>query len=205
MGLVDSVLGGVLGQLGGARAENGQAGGLDPKLMMALGLLATLAMRRRAQGSDAAGDAPAADDGLGGLGSLGGLLGGMLGGGAGTAPGGATGGLDLGSLLGGLLGGQGGAPANSQALGAAAGGIGALQQILAQAGLGEQVDSWISSGPNQPVTPSALSDALNDTGALQSLAQSTGMSQDDVAAQLSEGLPELIDRLTPHGHVPAQE
>jgi uncharacterized protein YidB (DUF937 family) len=31
------------------------------------------------------------------------------------------------------------------------------------------------------------------------------MSQDDVAAQLSEGLPELIDRLTPHGHLPAQE
>ncbi|SPA50972.1 YidB family protein [Cupriavidus taiwanensis] len=205
MGLLDSVLGGVLGQLGGARTESGQAGGLDPKLMMALGLLATLAMRSRAQGGDAAGDAPAADDGRGGLGSLGGLLGGMLGGGAGTAPGGATGGLDLGSLLGGLLGGQGGAPANSQALGAAAGGIGALQQILAQAGLGEQVNSWIGSGANQPVTPSALSDALNDTGALQSLAQSTGMSQDDVAAQLSEGLPELIDRLTPHGHVPAQE
>ncbi|SCU76620.1 conserved hypothetical protein [Cupriavidus necator] len=108
-------------------------------------------------------------------------------------------------MLGGLLGGQGGAPANSQALGAAAGGIGALQQILAQAGLGEQVNSWIGSGANQPVTPSALSSALGDTGALESLAQTTGMSQDDVAAQLSEGLPELIDRLTPHGHLPAQE
>ena len=113
--------------------------------------------------------------------------------------------IDLGSLLGGLLGGQGGAPANSQALGAAAGGIGVLHQILAQAGLGEQVDSWIGTGANQPVTPSALSDALGGTGALDSLAQSTGMSQEDVAAQLSEGLPELIDRLTPHGHVPAQE
>ncbi|WP_439683538.1 DUF533 domain-containing protein [Cupriavidus oxalaticus] len=200
MGLLDSVLGGVLGQLGNARGEEGSGGGLNPKLMMALGLLAVLAMRNRSQES---GSAAPVDDGLGGLGSLGGLLGGMLGGNA-SAPG-ATGGLDLGSLLGGLLGGQGGAPANSQALGAAAGGIGVLHQILAQAGLGEQVDSWIGTGANQPVTPSALSDALGDTGALNSLAQSTGMSQEDVAAQLSEGLPELIDRLTPHGHVPAQE
>jgi len=66
MGLLDSVLGGVLGQLGGARGENGQggqAGGLDPKLMMALGLLATLAMRSRAQGGDAAGGAAAAGSG----------------------------------------------------------------------------------------------------------------------------------------------
>jgi uncharacterized protein YidB (DUF937 family) len=67
------------------------------------------------------------------------------------------------------------------------------------------VNSWIGSGANQPVTPSALSSALGDTGTLESLAQTTGMSQDDVAAQLSEGLPELIDRLTPHGHLPAQE
>ncbi|CAG2159156.1 YidB family protein [Cupriavidus numazuensis] len=201
MGLLDSVLGGVLGQLGGARQGEGEAaaGGLNPKLMMALGLLAMMAMRHK---SGAAGDpAPATtDDGLGGLGSLGGLLGGLTGG-SGAAPGG---GLDLGSLLGGLLGGQGGAPANSQALGAAAGGIGALRNVLAQAGLGEQVDSWIGSGANQPVTPSALSDALGNTGALDSLASSTGMSQEDVAAQLSEGLPELIDRLTPHGHVPSQ-
>ena len=113
MGLLDSVLGGVLGQLGNARGEEGSAGGLNPKLMMALGLLAMLAMRNRSQES---GSAAPVDDGLGGLGSLGGLLGGMIGGNA-SAPG-ATGGLDLGSLLGGLLGGQGGAPANSQALGA---------------------------------------------------------------------------------------
>ncbi|KWR75677.1 YidB family protein [Cupriavidus sp. IDO] len=204
MGLLDSVLGGVLGQLGGARQGEGEsAGGLNPKLMMALGLLAMLAMRSKGGAQTGAAEAghDDASGGLGGLGSLGGLLGGLTGGGAG----GQAGGLDLGSLLGGLLGGQGGAPANSQAMGAAAGGIGALQEVLAHAGLGEQVNSWIGSGANQPVTPSDLSSALGDTGAIASLAQSTGMSQDDVAAHLSEGLPELIDRLTPHGHVPASE
>jgi len=204
MGLLDSVLGGVLGQLGGARQGEGEdAGGLSPKLMMALGLLAMMAMRHH--GGEQAGAAQSGQDdplgGLGSLGSLGGLLGSLAGGGTGNA----SGGLDLGSLLGGLLGGQGGASADSQALGAAAGGIGVLQQVLAQAGLGEQVNSWIGSGPNQPVTPAALSSALGDTGAIASLAQSTGMSEEDVAAHLSEGLPELIDRLTPHGHVPQGE
>ncbi|MDR3379692.1 YidB family protein, partial [Cupriavidus basilensis] len=69
-------------------------------------------------------------------------------------------------------------------------------------GLGEQVNSWIGTGANQAVSPSALASALGGTGALESLAEKTGLSQDDVAAHLSEGLPELIDKLTPQGQVP---
>lgn len=187
MGLLDSVLGGVLGQTNPAQAgESGQSG-MNPKMMLALGLLAMLAMRGRQDGADAT------QDPAGMAGGLGGILGGLAGGG---------GGLDLGSLLGGLLGGQGGAAGEAQTIGAAAGGIGALQQILAQAGLGEQVSSWIGTGPNQPVSPSSLADALQGTGALDTLSSSTGLSRDDVAAQLSAGLPELIDQLTPQGQVP---
>ena len=199
MGLLDSVLGGVLGQLGGQHGEQ-SGGGLNPKLMMALGLLAMMAMRHKGQEADAGGTtADAGAGGLGGLGGLGGVLGGLLGGGSGAA---APGGLDLGSLLGGLLGGQGAAGDSSQAMGAAAGGIGVLRDVLAQAGLGQQVDSWIGTGANQPVSASDLSNALGGTGTLQSLAEKTGLSADDVASSLSEGLPELIDRLTPHGTVP---
>lgn len=204
MGLLDSVLGGVLGQLGGAQKGDGQgqgAGGLDPKIMMALGLLAMMAMRHKGGGDPNAVDAGAAGapGGLGGLGGgLGGVLGGMLGGGSAPAPGG----LDLGSLLGGLLGGQGEAAGSAQAMGAAAGGIGALRNVLAQAGLGQQVDSWIGTGSNEDISPTDLSNALGDSGALQSLAETTGMSHEDVAASLSAGLPELIDRLTPDGRVP---
>src|SRR5262249_29415861 len=134
-------------------------------------------------------------------GGLGGMLGGMLGGGSAQAPGG----LDLGSLLGGLLGGQGDAAGSAQAMGAAAGGIGSLRDMLAQAGLRQQVDSWIGTGAHEPVSPSDLSNALGGSGALDSLAQTTGMSHEDVAASLSEGLPELIDRLTPNGRLPAGE
>jgi uncharacterized protein YidB (DUF937 family) len=130
------------------------------------------------------------------------LLGGLLGGAGGAGGGAAPGGLDLGSLLGGLLGGQSGAGDSTQAMGAAAGGIGALRDVLAQAGLGQQVDSWIGTGANQAVSASDLSHALGSTGALQSLAEKTGLSTEDVASSLSEGLPELIDRLTPNGAVP---
>lgn len=193
MGLLDSVLGGVLGQRDAA-----QAGGGNPKLMLALGLLAMLAARHQGAGEAQAGQAESQGGGL--LGSLGGLLAGLTGGNGAAAGGAGAGGLgDLGSLLGGLLGGQaGGAPSES----AAAGGIGVLQQVLAQAGLGQQVASWIGTGANQPVSASDLSSALGHTGALASLAQATGMSTDDVAAHLSEGLPELIDKLTPNGQVP---
>ncbi len=198
MGLLDSMLGGVLG----GKTGEGQ-GGLNPKLMMALGLLAMMAMRHKGGGEAQAGAAADAGAGSGGLGDLLGSLGGAggLGGLLGSLAGGGQGG-GLGGLLGGLLGGQGGA--GNESLGAAAGGIGALQQVLAQAGLGEQVNSWIGTGENQPVSASQLISALGGgDGPLASLAQSAGLSQEDVASQLSEGLPELINQLTPQGHVPS--
>lgn len=199
MGLLDSVLGGVLGQLGGQHGEQ-SGGGLNPKMMMALGLLAMMAMRHKGAAAD--GGVASTETGDAGAGGLGGLLGGAGGSAGGAGGASAPGGLDLGSLLGGLLGGQGGPGDSTQAMGAAAGGIGALRDVLAQAGLGQQVDSWIGTGANQPVSAPDLSNALGSTGALQSLAEKTGLSSEDVASSLSEGLPELIDRLTPHGTVP---
>jgi uncharacterized protein YidB (DUF937 family) len=204
MGLLDSVLGGVLGQLGGGQHGEQAGGGLNPKMMMALGLLAMMAMRHKGQEADggvASAGADAGAGGLGGLGGLGGVLGGLLGG-AGAAGGGASaaGGLDLGSLLGGLLAARA-AQAIRRAMGAAAGGIGALRDVLAQAGLGQQVDSWIGTGANQAVSASICPRA-GRYGCAAVARGETGLSADDVAASLSEGLPELIDRLTPHGAVP---
>jgi uncharacterized protein YidB (DUF937 family) len=187
VGILDNVLGGVLGHLGQGRQGDaaGAAGGLNPKMMLALGLLAMLAMRSK--GGNPQRDTAGGDDVA-------------LPGGVGDA--GGPGGLDLGSLLGGLLGGQGGAAGNAQAVGMAAGGLGALRDVLADAGLGEQIQSWIGTESNRPVSPAALSHALQGTGALESLASTTGMSEQDVAAQLSEGLPELVDQMTPQGQLP---
>lgn len=82
------------------------------------------------------------------------------------------------------------------------GGLGGLMAKFQQAGLGEVVASWVGSGENKPVSGDQLTDVLGaDT--MANLAEKLGMSQGDAAAQLSNILPGLIDKLTPNGTAPA--
>lgn len=113
---------------------------------------------------------------------------------------------DLGSMLGGLGGAQGGDPTAaiggiSQAI-QQAGGLDGLLGKLREGGLGDQVDSWVSTGANEPVDPNQLGQALGpDT--VQRLANGAGI---DVAAflpVLAMFLPQIIDMLTPNGATPA--
>lgn len=82
---------------------------------------------------------------------------------------------------------------------------GGLQGILArfqQAGYGAQADSWVSTGQNQPISPEALSQVLG-RGQVGEIAQQLGLSHGDAAGGLASMLPQLIDKLTPQGQVPA--
>ena len=82
------------------------------------------------------------------------------------------------------------------------GGLGGLIAKFQQAGLGNVVGSWVGSGQNQPVSSDQLTDVLgSDT--MAELAEKLGTSQGDAAGQLSDILPDLIDRLTPQGQAPA--
>ncbi|CAJ0811141.1 MAG: YidB family protein [Ralstonia sp.] len=196
MGLLDSILG------GGNDAGGAQSSLLgNKKVLLAVAVLAYLAMKHKSQGAgDAAAPQGQEEQGGGLFGSLGGLLGAAGGAGAlGSLLGGAGGGL--GGLLGGLLGGGSG-----NADQAAIGGLGPLQQILEQAGLGEQVKSWIGNGQNLPVSGEQITQALSGTGALEEvskLAAHFGINEGDLANQLAEGLPEAVNHLTPQGAVPA--
>ncbi|MHA2942600.1 YidB family protein [Ralstonia mannitolilytica] len=195
MGLLDSIL-------GGTDADGAPSSLLgNKKLLLAVGVLAYLAMKHRSQGADDAAPQAQADQGGGLFGSLGGLLGAAGGAGAlGSLLGGAGAG-GLGGLLGGLLG--GGNADHAAAVDAAApAGIGPLQQILEQAGLGEQVKSWIGNGQNLPVSGEQIAQALGGTGALSQLASSFGINESDLADQLAEGLPEAVNHLTPQGTLP---
>lgn len=200
MGLLDLVLG-----QGGNDASGAQSSLLgNKKVLLAVGVLAYLAMKH-GKAPDAAGASQAQGDQGGGLfGSLGGLLGAAGGVGAlGSLLGGAGGAGGLGGLLGGLLGGSGN-PDHAAAVDAAApAGLGPLQQILEQAGLGEQVKSWIGNGENLPVSGEQIAQALGGTGALSQLASTFGMNEGDLANQLAEGLPEAVNHLTPQGALPA--
>jgi uncharacterized protein YidB (DUF937 family) len=84
----------------------------------------------------------------------------------------------------------------------ATGGIDGIVAKLRSAGLGEAVDSWVSPGPNQPVDPATLGEALGpDT--VQQLSAGAGVDAGQLLAMLAAFLPRIIDMLTPDGQVPS--
>jgi uncharacterized protein YidB (DUF937 family) len=157
--------------------------------MALLGLLAYKAFK----GSGTAARAPGADT-TAGNGRGGGLLGGLGGllGGAGGAQGGFA---DLAGRLGGLFGG-------ASAGGALSSGLSNLIRDLQGAGV-PQAQSWVGSGANQPVSPDQLGEALGGH-TVDELTRQTGMSRGDLLSALSQHLPDVVDRLTPHGRLPSE-
>jgi uncharacterized protein YidB (DUF937 family) len=76
-----------------------------------------------------------------------------------------------------------------------------LIQSFAQKGLGTIVSSWVSTGPNLPVSGDQIQSALgNDT--LSSLAQKAGVAPEMASSLLAQLLPGLVDKLTPEGKIP---
>ncbi len=81
------------------------------------------------------------------------------------------------------------------------GGLGGLISKMSQAGLGDVIGSWVGTGQNLPVQPDQLGAALgNDT--ISSMAGQLGMNSNDLLGQLSQMLPQVVDKLTPQGQVP---
>jgi uncharacterized protein YidB (DUF937 family) len=82
------------------------------------------------------------------------------------------------------------------------GGLQGLIEKFQQGGLGDVVASWVGTGANQPISGDQLSGVLG-TDALSGLAAKFGVNPNELAGQLSSVLPDLVDKLTPNGHVPA--
>ncbi|HKM62733.1 MAG TPA: YidB family protein [Acidisphaera sp.] len=89
-----------------------------------------------------------------------------------------------------------------QPQGGGVGGLGGLLERLTQSGHGETVNTWVGSGPNAPIQPQSLGSALGRT-TVSDLARASGMSEQELLAQLSRVLPGVVDRLTPGGRVPS--
>ena len=85
--------------------------------------------------------------------------------------------------------------------GSGGGGLDGLVRQFEQGGLGELVASWIGTGRNLPVSPEQLSGVLGEER-LRQFAPLLGVSQGDAALQLSNVLPQVVDRLTPDGRLP---
>ena len=219
MGLLDQVIGGVVGQVLGG----GRGGALSSPLVKAL-LMLLLAKGASGGLGDIFGRAgghderppmpdPGADDGdLGGFGQ----------GRRSGPPVQPRGDSDLGGEFGdlaGMLDGPGDPSERAPGAGPyahldrdeadaagqeAAGGLGGLIRSFERSGLGDVIGSWIGHGPNQPVAPSRLAEALGpDT--VETLSRETGLSRDDLLGQLAQALPGVVDALTPQGRPPRRE
>jgi len=80
-------------------------------------------------------------------------------------------------------------------------GLGGLLSKLQQGGHGDIANSWVGPGQNQPISPSQLGTALGPA-IISTLAQKTGMSEQELTQQLSQLLPGIVDKLTPNGRLP---
>ena len=98
---------------------------------------------------------------------------------------------------GGLAGVLGGLLANNGELG----GLGGLTEKFNQAGMGEMLGSWIGKGENLPISADQIASVLG-SGAIGNIASQLGIDPSQASAQLSQMLPGLIDKLTPHGVAP---
>jgi uncharacterized protein YidB (DUF937 family) len=92
-------------------------------------------------------------------------------------------------------------PTSDEGAGGLLGGLGGLLDKLQKGGLGNAANSWIGSGQNQPVHPGQLGSALGPD-VIKTLAQRSGLSEDEIAKQLSQILPGVVDKLTPQGRLP---
>jgi uncharacterized protein YidB (DUF937 family) len=206
MGLMDILRGMENGPRGASTpAPSGGAqnsGGMSPITIALLGLLAYKAVKHFSGGQTApaapsgGGEAPtipASSGGglggwLGGSGGLGGLLGGSGGGGLGDLMKGPLGGLLAGGAAGSVV----------------SGGLSDILKQFEQKGHGEAVQSWVGDGPNKTISPTDLSNVLDDDQ-INALSEHSGLSRDELLSGLSQQLPELVHRLTPQGRVPTED
>ena len=105
----------------------------------------------------------------------------------------------LGGFLGQLSRSLGGASAG----GLLSGGLGELVESFNQSGHGETAESWVRTGPNKPVTPSQLEQAIGPE-VLETLSKQTGLSREELLTRLSRELPDAVDKYTPQGRLPTE-
>ncbi|MER9257948.1 YidB family protein [Mesorhizobium sp. M0619] len=71
------------------------------------------------------------------------------------------------------------------------------------AGAGSKVDSWVGTGPNEPIQPSDVEAAI-DEDTLTSLSMQTGLSREELISRITRDLPEAVSKMTPAGELPVE-
>ena len=82
------------------------------------------------------------------------------------------------------------------------GGLDGVLTKFKEGGLGDAAASWVGKGENLAVSPDQIASVLGD-GKIAELAEKFGITPDILSGQLAQHLPDVINKLTPHGEVPA--
>jgi uncharacterized protein YidB (DUF937 family) len=82
------------------------------------------------------------------------------------------------------------------------GGLSGLVASFEQGGLGGLVASWVGTGANLPISAEQLQSVLG-SDQVQAIAARLGISPEQASGHLAQVLPQVVDKLTPDGTVPA--
>jgi uncharacterized protein YidB (DUF937 family) len=81
------------------------------------------------------------------------------------------------------------------------GGLNAIIAKLQQAGLGNQVNSWLSNGQNLPITADQIKQVLG-SDVVRQLAAKYNIPVDQISEVLAHQLPIAVDKASPNGKLP---
>jgi uncharacterized protein YidB (DUF937 family) len=90
---------------------------------------------------------------------------------------------------------------NMAQLAAGASGAIALVNMFKTSGLGDQVQSWLSTGTNQAVQGADIAKVFGQERIAQ-IAQTLGVDHQQASEQLAQTLPNFLDKLSPNGELP---
>jgi uncharacterized protein YidB (DUF937 family) len=76
-----------------------------------------------------------------------------------------------------------------------------LIDVFKNSGLGDQVDSWLSTEANLPIHGADIIKVLGDDR-LNHIANALGVNPEAASQQLAQHIPNLIDQISPNGHLP---
>lgn len=125
-------------------------------------------------------------------------------GGPNPAPGSATGSIDQSGAQTGMLGKLGGLLGGASVGSVFSGGLHDLVDRFKQNGHAEAADSWVKTGPNQPIGSEHLEQVIGPD-VLNTLVEQTGLSREELLARLTREVPSAVDALTPQGRIPTEE
>jgi uncharacterized protein YidB (DUF937 family) len=86
----------------------------------------------------------------------------------------------------------------------AGGGLNKILSGFQAQGLSAQADSWVGTGPNEPVSGDQVRQAVGDDE-IDRIADELGVSREQAADAVAVALPQVVDTVSPEGQLPAEQ